>query len=73
MGEHHGTCTKCGCYFSDGNHQFICNKCVEEEKIIMTIEYKCMVCGKEYSAGNIPTIGKADGCCTPGSLIEIKK
>lgn len=71
MTNHYGTCTLCKEFFN-GEHQYICNKCMEKEKIKMTVLYKCMVCGKEYHANNIPTKGHVDGCCTAGSLIEIK-
>ena len=35
--------------------------------------YKCMVCEVQYVEGFLPTIGHADGCCTVGSLIEVKE
>jgi len=36
--------------------------------------YKCMVCGKLYETSKpLPTRPFADGCCTIGSLIEIKE
>lgn len=34
--------------------------------------YMCMVCKKKYAEGSLPTIGHGDGCCTIGSLIEVK-
>lgn len=36
-------------------------------------KYKCMKCGEVYYEGNLPNNFKnADGCCTVGSLIEVK-
>jgi hypothetical protein len=35
--------------------------------------YMCMVCKKKYAEGSLPTVGHGDGCCTIGSLIEVKK
>ena len=29
-----------------------------------------MICGKTYDKESLPTIGKGDGCCSIGSLIE---
>lgn len=34
------------------------------------MEYICMSCGKVYNKKSLPTIGKGDGCCSIGSLIE---
>lgn len=32
----------------------------------------CMTCGKLFKEGELPTIGTTDGCCSTGSLIEVK-
>ena len=38
--------------------------------------YMCMVCKKKFAEGHLPTLDegnqRGDGCCTIGSLIEIK-
>jgi DNA-directed RNA polymerase subunit RPC12/RpoP len=34
--------------------------------------YKCMVCGQIYAVGKLPTRKFVDGCCTAGSLIEVR-
>ena len=40
------------------------------------MKYKCMTCGEIYDENNTPTLEssgvKGDGCCSVGSLIELK-
>jgi DNA-directed RNA polymerase subunit RPC12/RpoP len=69
MGKRHGTCMRCGKYFNDGDHPYICNDCLQIEP--RGKRYKCMKCGKIYDDKYIPTFGNGDGCCTIGSLIEL--
>jgi hypothetical protein len=51
------------------------NQLDEEDRIYPM--FQCMACGRQYRIDNLPTITtgsiKTDGCCNPGSLIEIKK
>lgn len=53
------------------------NKKSDQEIAYVTKEYdmyKCMVCGKIYKTSEpMPTKGFGDGCCTIGSLTELKK
>jgi DNA-directed RNA polymerase subunit RPC12/RpoP len=42
----------------------------ERKKLII---YRCMTCGKQYVEDYLPTVDNGDGCCSIGSLIEVKK
>lgn len=52
--------------------EYLKNKDKYEDRLPIRI-YKCMVCEVQYVEGYLPTIGNADGCCTVGSLIEVKE